>query len=210
MSIVARLVISFFLCLTLGSALAAPPPPEVAKTVTFIFLSDDNGNIRVQNDTPFANGTGFFVLVANENGPRGYGYLVTAKHVLENENGEYFKRIFIRVNNKNNGSEFLAIDLVPAGSNQNVFVHSDPTVDIAVIPGMPKETLFDFLAIPSAMIKTKEEFKKSTIKPGSDVFFVGLFAPHYGDKVNTPIFRFGRVAMLTDDRFRWQQASKAP
>jgi len=38
---------------------AAPPPPNISKTVTFIFLADDNGGLRMQNNTPFANGTGW-------------------------------------------------------------------------------------------------------------------------------------------------------
>jgi hypothetical protein len=79
-------------CLIKGPAMATPPPSNIAKTVTFIFLADDKGDPRIQNDVPFANGTGFFVLVENENGPGGYGYLVTAKHVLKDEHGEYFKR----------------------------------------------------------------------------------------------------------------------
>ena len=209
---ISRLVFLLFIfCLITGPAIAAPPPSNIAKTVTFIFLADDKGNPRIQNDAPFANGTGFFVLVANENGPGGYyGYLITAKHVLKDENGNYFKRVFIRLNDKKQGSEFLPLDLVPSGIGKNIFVHEDPTVDIAVIPALPNEGIFDFLAIPTSMIKSKEEFKKSTITAGSDVFFVGLFAPHYGDKINTPIFRFGRVAMITDDRFRWQEGSKPP
>jgi hypothetical protein len=195
-------------CLAKGYAMAAPPPPNIAKTVTFIFLADDSGAPRTQNDAPVANGTGFFVLVENENGPGGYGYVVTAKHVLKDERGEYFKRIFVRINDKKEGSGFIPIDLVPSGARQNIYVHDDPTVDIAVVPGWPDEATFDFLAIPTLLIKSKEDFKKSTITAGSDVFFAGLFAPHYGDKINTPIFRFGRVAMITNDRFRWQEPPK--
>jgi hypothetical protein len=117
----------------------------------------------------------------------------------------------LNINNKNSGSEFLAANLLTDGLNQNLFVHSDPTVDIAVIPAWPDETKFDFRAVPMDMIKTKEAFKQTTIAPGSDVFFAGLFVPHVGDKVNTPIIRFGRVAMLPDDRIRWQtDPNKAP
>jgi hypothetical protein len=195
-------------CLINGPAMAAPPPPDIAKTVTFIFLADDRGNPRIQNDAPVANGTGFFVFVENEPSPGRYGYLITAKHVLKGENDEYFKRIYVRINDKKQGSAFIALDLVPSGAQKNIFVHDDPTVDIAVIPALPNLVIFDFLALPTSMIKSKEDFKKSTIRAGSDVFFVGLFAPHYGDKINTPIFRFGRVAMITDDRFRWQEGSK--
>jgi Trypsin-like peptidase domain len=192
----------------IGGTMATPPPPEIAKTVTFIFLADTNGVLLVRNNAPVANGTGFFVLVENENGPGGYGYLVTAKHVLRDEKGNYFPRVFVRINDKKGGSQFVSVDLVSSGEHQNLFVHKDPTVDIAVIPVLPDQHLFDFLAIPTALIKSKEDFKKSTIAAGSDVFFVGLFVAHYGDKVNTPIFRFGRVAMITDDRITWNEPPK--
>jgi hypothetical protein len=151
------------------------------------------------------------VLVPNENGPGGYGYLITAKHVLIDEKGQFSPRVLVRINDKNKGSAFVMLDLQTAGAKQNVFVHNDTTVDIAVIPAWPDETKFDFRAVPTEMIKTKEAFKQTTIAPGSDVFFAGLFAPHYGDRVNTPIFRFGRVAMLPEDRIRWQSdPAKAP
>jgi hypothetical protein len=188
--------------------MAAPPPPDVAKTVAFIFLADEKGALKLENGSPSANGTGFFVIVENDKGPGGYIYFVTAKHVLKDEKGEYLKRVLLRINDKKEGSGLLSIDLTPSGEKQNVFVHEDPTVDIAIIPGVPDENLFDYVVIPTALIKTKEELKKSTLRPGSDVFFTGLFAPHLGDKKNVPIFRFGRVAMFTDDRVRWQELGK--
>jgi hypothetical protein len=192
--------------------MAAPPPPEIAKTVTFIFLAGPDGNPQVNAQTGdfVANGTGFFVLIPNEDKTGGHGYLVTAKHVLQNSEGDFFKRVFLRVNDKKGGAEFGAIDLVPSGPTQNVFWHDDQTVDVAVIPVLPSLDRFDFLAIAPEMIKSRDDFKNTTIMAGSDVFFVGLFTPHYGDKRNTPIFRFGRVAMLTDDPIRWQEAGKPP
>jgi len=194
--------------------MAAPPPAEIAKAVTFIFLADQNGQPLINSETnaPVANGTGFFVLLENENGPGLYGYLVTARHVLKDSKGQLFSRVFLRVNNRNAGSEFIALDLgADEGGRQNVYTHDgDPTVDIAVIPALPDLARFDFLGVPTAMIVTKEAFKKSTIGPGSDVFFAGLFAPYYGDLKNSPIFRFGRVAMLPEDRIRWQDDRAKP
>lgn len=46
-------------CLIKGPAMAAPPPPNIAKTVTFIFLANDQGGPQIKNDAPVANGTGF-------------------------------------------------------------------------------------------------------------------------------------------------------
>jgi hypothetical protein len=192
--------------------MASPAPSDIAKAVTFIFLADENGQPKInpQTNSPMPNGTGFFMLLKNESGPGGYGYIVTAKHVLLDQNGNFFRRVFIRLNDKNGGSQLLPLDLHPSEPNQNVFIHNDPTVDVAVIPGMPNETSFDFLVLPSDMVRTKEEFKKTTIVPGSDVFFTGLFTAYYGDKINRPIFRFGRVAMLPDERIRWQDNPTKP
>jgi hypothetical protein len=203
-------VMALFMAASLETVQAAPPPPNIAKTVSFIFLADDSGNPKINPDTagPMANGTGFFVLISSENGPGLYGYLVTAKHVLKNEKGEFFKRVYLRINSKSGDAQFVPLDLVTTGEKKNVYLHDDPSVDIAVIPAWPSETTFDVLGIPSAMIKDSEEFKKTTIVEGSDVFFVELFAPHFGDKKNTPIFRFGRVAMMTDDKFLWQELGK--
>jgi hypothetical protein len=196
--------------LATAPAIAAPPPADFAKAVTFIFLADNQGQPRLdpQNNTPVANGTGFFVGVENDGHTGVYGYLVTAKHVLLDEHGQFLPRVFLRVNNKTEGSAFISLDLQPSGEKHNVFLHSDSTVDVAVIPVLPPEAIFDFRIVPLTMILTKDEFKKTTIAPGSDVFFTGLFAPYYGDKINMPIFRFGRVAMLPTDRIRWQEAGK--
>jgi len=207
---VSLLVIGLFTAVSLSIGRATPPPPNIAKTVSFIFLADENGNPKINPDTagPMANGTGFFVLVANETGPGGWGYLVTAKHVLKNEKGEFYKRVYLRINTKSGDAQFVALDLIVTGEKRNVYLHNDPSVDIAVIPAWPPETIFDVLGISNTMIKDSEEFKKTTIVEGSDVFFVGLFVPHFGDKKNTPIFRFGRVAMMTDDKFLWQEPGK--
>jgi hypothetical protein len=54
---------------------------EVKKCATFVFLIDDQQKV-------VPNGTGFFVKVRQEHNPnRGVGYFVTAKHVLQDDNG---------------------------------------------------------------------------------------------------------------------------
>jgi hypothetical protein len=190
--------------------MASPAPVDIARIVTFFFLADESGNPRVNTETGghIANATGFFVVVENENGHGGHVYLVTAKHVLHDQNGGLYSRVFIRVNTKEKKADYLALDLIAKDAGQNIFIHADPTVDIAVIVAMPPRDRFDFLAIPAAMIKSKDDFKKTTIAPGSDVFFTGLFVPHLGEKLNSPIFRFGRVAMLPEEKIRWQDSSK--
>ena len=61
-------------CLIKGPAMAAPPPPDIAKTVTFIFLADDkrwsrfpeqNGGLaKVDSGLDYAANFSSFVCVA--------------------------------------------------------------------------------------------------------------------------------------------------
>jgi hypothetical protein len=92
-----RIVLIFAIALSWlmrESVMAAPAPTDIAKVVTFIFLADENGEPKVnpQTHSVLPNGTGFFVFLRNENGPGGYGYLVTAKHVLLDEKGRRSSR----------------------------------------------------------------------------------------------------------------------
>lgn len=65
---------------------------EAKKCTTFIFLEKEQGKL-------IPNGTGFFVGVKNEENTNVYNvYLVTAKHVLRDEKGNYFPSIVIRLN----------------------------------------------------------------------------------------------------------------
>jgi len=184
--------------------MAAPIPPEVKKIVTFIFLADAQGNLlQDQNKNPAPNGTGFFVGVTNDAKTGGYGYLVTAKHVLRDAQGKNFPRIYLRLDKLKGNAEFIPLDLVYDGNKRNVFTHTDPTVDIAVIPCLPPQIVFDFKILPDDFLTTKQSFQELEIGEGTDVFFTGLFVAHYGERQNVPIVRFGRVAMVTDDRILW-------
>jgi hypothetical protein len=85
---------------------------QVKKCVTFIFVKKDDAFSPV--------GTGFFVGIevhgldvdVNEI-PNHYFavYLVTAKHVLQYEEGNYYSEIFIRLNRKGQRSAFIPINL---------------------------------------------------------------------------------------------------
>src|ERR1035441_8545894 len=54
--------------------------------------------------------------------------------------------------------------------------------------------------LPSSVLKNKHYFEKHVIHEGADIFFVGLFTPFYGSQQNIPICRFGRLAMVTDEK----------
>jgi hypothetical protein len=179
-------------------------PPDIKKVVTFLFPADAQGNLLRDQKTnnPIPYGTGFFVGVKNEAGPGMYSYLVTAKHVFKDPQGKDFAMVFLRLNKTQGDAEFVPLDLIQR-SQRAVYIHSNPSVDIAVVPALPSESNFDFKVIPDDMLTTKATFDEFNIGEGSDIFFVGLFTTYYGEHKNNPIVRFGRVAMFPDDPIGW-------
>lgn len=182
-----------------GIAMAAPIPSEVKSVVVFIFVASGDGKL-------IPNGTGFLVGVKNPSNPKFFSvYLVTAKHVLCRPNSPvFFEKVFVRLNKKGGGSQIDAIPLITDGEKQNVFTHNESSVDIAVIPFLPDQEQFDFKFLPDDMITTKTAYKELNIREGSDVFFTGLFTAYPGAERNYPVVRFGRVALVTNEKIEWQ------
>jgi len=172
-------------------------PPDVKKTVCFVYIEKDGKEIP--------NGTGFFVLTRNTSKTLGHVYLVTAKHVLQSDpqKGTFFSHCIIRLTKKKGGVQKLRLPLNTKGKNKNVFCHDDPTVDIAIISALPNQDMFDFKPLPFDYLTGKDDFKKLNVSEGSDVFFVGMFTPHLGAQQNYPIVRFGRVALLSDEKVKF-------
>ncbi len=181
-----------------GEGMAGPIPSEVKSVVVFVFVEKEGKLV--------ANGTAFFVGVKKSSEPPIFSvYLVTAKHVLyKPDTTEYLDKVFIRINRKDGGSEVSVIPIKVTGNNRRVFLHDDPTVDIAVIPFLPDQARFDFKFLPDEFITTRETYNTLKIREGSEVFFTGLFAPYPGAEKNFPIVRFGRVALVTDEKIEWQ------
>ncbi len=192
-------IITSFLILFLvgGKGTAAPISPEIKSVVCFLFIEKDAKLIP--------NGTAFFVLVGDPSKPTSTkGYLVTAKHVLyKPDTTEFLDKVYFRLNKKSGGSEVGTIPIKVQGNNQTVFLHSDSSVDLAVIPFHPDQAKFDFKFLPEKFITTQEDYTKLKIREGTDIFFTGLFTPFSGAKRNYPIVRFGRVALVTDEKIEW-------
>ncbi len=193
------LVIVFFAIpfLFCGKGIAGPIPPEIKSVVCFVFIEKDAKLVP--------NGTAFFIAIKNPSKPTlSNGYLVTARHVLYKPGTkEFLDKVYVRLNKKDGGSEVNIIPIQTKGSNQTVFLHSDTSVDLAVIPFFPDQTKYDFKFLPEKLITTKDDYTNLKIREGSDVFFTGLFAPFIGAEKNYPVVRFGRVALVTDEKIDW-------
>lgn len=74
----------------------------------------------------------------------------------------------------------------------------------------PSEKVFDFKFILYSMIATKEIMNKNKIAEGDNVFFTGLFTSNKGQKRNQPIIRFGKVALISDEKVEWTEDPDKP
>jgi len=194
-----KISILLFALLTLTSiSQASPIPLDIKKVVAFIYYPDNPTNTS-------PNGTGFLVITPSANDTnKVFGYLVTARHVLRPSTNNWLPSVFVRLNRRDGTSEKILLPLVTNGPNKNVFTHDDPTVDVAIVPFFPKPfTNYDALFLPLSFVTSEEDFKSLDIHEGSDVFFTGMFVRHLGDKRNTPITRFGKVALIGDEKIDW-------
>ena len=170
------------------------PYDAIKKSVTFIYRKED-GQYK-------PNGTGFLVGVDVETKDDAYViYLVTAKHVLQDVNDNFLPKIAIRLNKHDGSAGYVE---TPTERIQ-IYTHTDADVDIGLFPLSPHPRLFDFKHIPVSIIANKETLKDLKIREGDDVFFSGLFESHMGQKKNQPIFRFGKVALISDEKIEWSE-----
>jgi len=170
---------------------------EIKSAVSFIYIKDSLGNL-------IPNGTCFFIgIKSNKDTLNTYPYLVTAKHVLQKNDTSYFKEIFIRMNTKDSSSKFTYLRIFPDSPFKNIFIHSDSTIDIAVIPYVPPKNDYLFKYLDTTFLCDRAHFKTLPIVEGTEAFFTGLFTPYIGNKKIFPIVRFGRIALITDERIEW-------
>lgn len=193
------LLVAAGISLAIGSTLYAKNLfiEETKKTVVFIFATDQRGEL-----VPM--GTGFFAGVrANPGADNSFLYLVTAKHVLADNSGSIRQNLFVRLNKKDTGSEVLHLDTSISG-HQAIFTHTDPMVDLVVVPVGIDDKKFDIKFIQDDMLLSRQGLKDLEISEGSDVFFTGLFLPFFGEGRNYPIVRTGKVALVSDEKIPWR------
>jgi len=196
------------LCAFVSSSLAAPIPSDVKKAVALVFLSDDRGEPALdRSGNPVLLGTGFLVGVPKgRSRDRVYLYFVTAKHVIrENSTGPLYRTILIRLNKLDGSAGFVRLRISGESDRERrTFFHGDAAVDLAVFPVSLDDTMFDFKFVPRDYLTTKDEFTRLQIVEGTEVFFAGLFTPFAGEPRNYPVVRFGRMALVTDERISWE------
>lgn len=161
-------------------------PDELKKCVVFVGTTSKSGQVRDH----FA-GTAF--LVGHEQNGHTFLYLVTADHVVR---GVFGKKSWIRVNSiKKKRAEKLSL------AGLQWFNHPDnPAVDAAVCV-WPFGDDYDTDYIPTdAFVASEQNREYLGIGIGDECFNIGLFVLAHGQHLNTPICRYGTIAMTPGDR----------
>jgi hypothetical protein len=175
-------------------------PAKYRKTVCFLSTNSVSGE---KQDL----GTGFFIGVLDS--PLLFTYVVTDKHVLtEGNNNQPFNFLKISYNKINQSRDSIQMQLYGSGSKKNLFYHTDPSVDLVVIP-VPLRFIIDSsdinLSFESELFKSFKDFDTSYVKPGTNLFYTGMFAPYLGYNKNYPITRFGKVALISDEKIPFEK-----
>lgn len=171
-------------------------PTELNRIVVDIYASHGQGN-------PIPRGTGFFVLVKDPSKPgNAFGYLVTAKHLLQDDRGQYYKDVFVKLNKIKGGTDLVKVQL-SLGDKSLVFALPDPAVDLVVMPGLPDTTIYDFRAIPEEMIQSPKAFADLDVGEGSDIVFMSPLQ-NFGGAETIPVARFGHIALIPSRPLAWR------
>ncbi len=175
---------------------------QVRKSATLIFSKKEN------NTTKF--GSGFFVIKKYKPSNQQRMFFVTAKHVIMSdiEHQTCFPEMYIRLNKKVEGAEILKIRLLNNENAHTFLMHDDPSVDLAVIPVNVDVRLYDLCAIPFEFILNKEKFKELGIQESDDIFSCGLYTKYLGNEKSMPIFRFGKFALITEEKMNFKGVPK--
>ncbi len=183
----------------------------VKKSVVFLYRSDSSG----QHPT-IPLGTAFIVQVPLKSDPsKAYNLLVTARHVIDPqwacEPEPNPSRVFARLNlarfdsaHDDTGTGIFPLTLVRQGSDQNVFTSLDESVDAAVILVRQRDWLkdYDYSSIFLSDFANTDELNSLT--EGYDIVSAGLLPAFVGDHRNYPIFKFGHIAAIPNERIIYQ------
>lgn len=180
--------------LSVGSA-GSQSIDTVKSCVVFIHSPADRGT-RL--------GTGFLVGEWDTLIQRSWIYMVTAKHVVrDRKTNSFYRDLSIRMNLKSGGSREFPLRPDPLVKDGRVFYHPDPTVDLVVFGMAPNDSIFSYLPLPLGLIRQESELKQRGLTEGTDIFFPALFSGHEGQKQIQPVVRFGKIALITDERVSW-------
>lgn len=166
-------------------------PEGLTKSVIFLCYYDQDRKLRFAG-TAFIQTTDIHI-------PTGLAHslIITARHVIASiQKNSVDQKVWLRVNSRNQQD----VELLETDVSDWIF-HPDTVwpADVAVLHYAPPIEKYDVTSAPPGVLNTNEFLAQKIIDIGTEVFMVGLFAHHTGNKRNQPILRAGVIAMIPDE-----------
>jgi hypothetical protein len=142
--------------------------------------------------------------------------LITCRHIIQKENGEFFDKIFVRKNKLLKTKQvisdtigfFVYLKDKKDGKTRRFFYsHPDPNIDLAIIPlvhpDQPIKTRRPVYTFDADLILSKQGLDSLGIEEGTDVEIIGFSLTNslYIDRINYHFSRFGKIGLFTTDDF---------
>jgi len=140
--------------------------------------------------------------------------LITCRHIIQDENGDFFDKIFVR-RNKLLKTKQVVSDTVgfyvhlkdkENGETRNLFYsHPDPNIDLAIIPvihpDQPLKNRKPTYGFDSRLVLSRMGLDSMGVEEGTDVEIIGfsLTSSLYIDRINYHFSRFGKIGLFTSD-----------
>jgi hypothetical protein len=209
--IISSVVICVSLCYcALSAAEPAKEAPSGAKTMknlladikkTVAFLGEVSEDRRTGKKVINLYGTGFLVRIQD------IYYLITAKHIIIDQDSGKLKdgEMCVFLNSKKNNINFRKIQEIKNNFKVDWTFHSDPNVDIAIIPWPLDPVNDDVKVVPEELFTRSDRIFELY-----DIFFLS-FQP--GMEITTKIstfFKTGTVSTINDDKTFYINAPAFP
>lgn len=192
-----RIALVILWWLSVASSVFCQTIADLKSCVTFIYI-ESKGQFK-----PY--GTGFFLGIRDTTRDVEFVYVITAKHILLDKTTNSFPRYcWLRQKRVGGDLTFVRIPLTVVGPKQNVYVHSDTTVDIVAIGAALDAAKYDYTVLPYSVVRTGEGLKRLGIEEGVDILIPALFEAHLGEHENYPVIRSGKLALISGgERIKW-------
>jgi hypothetical protein len=159
-------------------------PDEVMKCVCFV-------GYRKADGKELLAGTAVFLSRRQILNPDYvFGYVATARHIIDYIKNKGLDKILLRVNQKSGDAVWLDTDVKDWHFHPN-----GKTADVAVLPFMIPDNLDHFMFNLSGAVN-EAAIEKEQIGVGNEIFVTGLFHHHHGKQANIPIVRVGNIAAM--------------
>jgi len=208
------LSLALFLCATFNSVFATETKVSelsdhtyrtAKRTIVVIFDEPTADPSKPKEFSTNALGTGFLISIPGKtrHKTQSISILMTNKHVVSGKS-----KLILRFNDAaGNGSRMQLVNIKAIGLDRNLFLAQDPSVDLAAIELSSFPEGADHLGFSPELILDESQWERLEIEEGAEVFSLGLLLNYPGLLKNLPVLRFGRIALLSNEKWFTGQCS---